>query len=121
VAINGFTIQTPPGGPAETGVGGLLTQSSNIGDYERNELSVLPQLGVTGGYMVTDRLKLTGGYSFVYWSRVVRPGDQIDLEVNLELLPFGPGGDGIPSRPQFVFRDTDFWAHGINAGIEYQW
>jgi hypothetical protein len=121
VAINGFTVNTPPGGPAETGVGGLLAQSSNIGDHERNELSVMPQLGMTAGYSVTDRLKVVGGYSFVYWSRVVRPGDQIDLDINTELLPFGPGGDGLPARPQFVFRDTDFWAHGINAGIEYQW
>ncbi|HEX6962562.1 MAG TPA: BBP7 family outer membrane beta-barrel protein, partial [Lacipirellula sp.] len=71
VAINGFTINTPPGGPAETGVGGLLAQSSNIGDYERNELSVLPQLGFTAGYNLTDRLKLVGGYTFIYWSRVV--------------------------------------------------
>jgi hypothetical protein len=122
VAINGFTVNTPPGGPAETGVGGLLALSSNIGDYERNELSVLPQLGITAGYNVTDRLKLVGGYTFVYWSRVVRPGDQIDLEVNPELLPFTTTpGDGLPARPQFVFRDTDFWAHGINAGIEYMW
>jgi hypothetical protein len=122
VAINGFTVNTPPGGPAETGVGGLLTQSSNIGDYERNELSVLPQLGFTAGYNVTDRLKLVGGYTFVYWSRVVRPGDQIDLDVNTELLPFNPTpGDGLPARPQFTFRDTDFWAHGVSAGIEYMW
>jgi hypothetical protein len=122
VAINGFTINTPPGGPSEVGVGGLLTQTSNIGDYERNELSVLPQIGFTGGYMLTDRLKLTAGYTFLYWSRVVRPGDQIDLEVNPELLPFTTTpGDGIPARPQFTFRDTDFWAHGLNFGAEYQW
>jgi hypothetical protein len=122
VAINGFTTITPPGDPAETGVGGLLTQTSNIGEYERNELSVLPQLGFTAGYNLTDRLKLVGGYTFIYWSRVARPGDQIDLEVNPELLPFNPApGDGLPARPQFTFRDTDFWAHGINAGLEYQW
>ncbi|MBA3482496.1 MAG: BBP7 family outer membrane beta-barrel protein [Pirellulales bacterium] len=122
VAINGFTVNTPPGGPADVGVGGLLALSSNIGDYERNELSVIPQLGFTGGYMLTDRLKLTAGYTFLYWSRVARPGDQIDLDVNTELLPnTNTPGDGLPARPQFVFRDTDFWAHGINAGLEYSW
>ena len=121
VNISGFTVNTPLGGPSETGTGGLLTQTSNIGQYDRDELSVLPQIGFTAGYMLTDRLKLTGGYTFLYWSRVVRPGDQIDLEVNPELIPFEGSGDGIPARPQFTFRDTDFWAHGINAGLEYQW
>ncbi|MCC6491945.1 MAG: BBP7 family outer membrane beta-barrel protein [Pirellulales bacterium] len=126
VAINGYTINTPAGDVSVPGEGGLLTQRpevGNIGRYEHNELSVLPQLGVTLGYMLTDRLKLTGGYTFLYWSRVVRPGDQIDLEVNPGNLPFAvpPDADGLPARPQVVLRDTDIWAHGLNVGLEYQW
>ncbi|RIK75621.1 MAG: hypothetical protein DCC67_15060 [Planctomycetota bacterium] len=118
VAINGFTLNN-----GEFGVGGLLAQESNIGNYERNEFSVLPQIGVTLGYMITDRLKLTGGYTLLYWSRVVRPGEQIDLEVNPGNLPFAnpPDADGLPARPEFVFRDTSIWAHGLNVGLEYQW
>jgi hypothetical protein len=123
VAINGFTVTTPPGGAAQTDEGGLLAQSTNIGEYERDELSVLPELGVTVGYMVTDRLRITGGYSFLYWSRVARPGDQISLRVNPEVIPNSsePDDDDFPQEPQFVFRDTDIWAHGLNAGLEYQW
>jgi hypothetical protein len=122
VTIRGFTVNTPPGGPSETFNGGLLTQSSNISHYERDMFSVLPQVGLTAGYMLTDRLKLTGGYTFMYWSRVVRPGDQIDPEVNPELIPSqGTTGDGLPARPQFAFRDTDIWIQGINVGLEYQW
>lgn len=123
VSINGSTIRTLPGEVPEFGSGGLLALDSNIGRYERNELSVLPQLGATLGYKLTERLKLTGGYTFLYWSRVARPGDQIDLEVNPGNLPFAdpPDPDGLPARPQFTFRDTDFWAHGISAGLEYQW
>jgi hypothetical protein len=122
VSINGFTINTPPGGDPTTMNGGLLALSSNIGRYERDVFSVLPQLGVTGGYMLTDRLKMTLGYTFMYWSRVVRPGDQIDLEVNPELIPSqSVTGDGLPARPQLVFRDTDMWVQGMNVGLEYQW
>ena len=123
VSINGFTTRTEPGESPETRSGGLLAQDSNIGDYERNELSVLPQLGMTLGYKLTERLKLTGGYTFVYWSNVVRPGEQIDLEVNPGNLPFAnpPDPDGLPARPQFSFHQTDFWAHGLSAGLEYQW
>lgn len=123
VSINGSTTRTEPGELPETRSGGLLAQDSNIGDYERNELSVLPQLGVTLGYKLTERLKLTGGYTFVYWSNVVRPGEQIDLEVNPGNLPFAnpPDADGLPARPQFTYRQNDFWAHGLSAGLEYQW
>ncbi|WP_428307557.1 BBP7 family outer membrane beta-barrel protein [Lacipirellula sp.] len=123
VNINGYTVRTEPGAASETGSGGLLAQDSNIGQYERNELSVLPQLGVTLGYKLTERLKLTGGYTFLYWSNVVRPGDQIDLEVNPGNLPFAnpPDPDGLPARPQFTYRQNDFWAHGLSAGLEYQW
>jgi hypothetical protein len=70
--------------------------------------------------MLTPRLRATCGYTFLYWSRVVRPGDQIDLEVNQELIPPG-SGDGLPAHPQFAFRDTDLWVHGFNVGLEYQW
>jgi hypothetical protein len=121
--VNGFTTIDPPDDNPETRQGGLLTQSSNIGRYERNDFSVMPQLGVTLGYNVTDRLKLVGGYTMLYWTRVGRPGDLIDLEVNPGLFPFAdtPDPDGLPARPQFIFRNTDIWAHGINAGIDYSW
>jgi hypothetical protein len=104
--------------------GGLLAQATNIGTYQRNQLSVIPQIGFTGGYNLTDRLRVTTGYTFLYWSRVVRPGDAIDpgLEVDPSLLPGAdPVDDRIPLHPQFVFRDTALWAHGINAGLDYRY
>ena len=112
----------PPDVLADLEWRGLLAQSTNIGEYERDEFSVIPEIGFTGGYMLTERVKLTAGYTFLYWSRVVRPGDQIDLEVNPELIPSDTVvGDGLPAHPQFVFRDTDIWAHGLNVGLEYAW
>jgi hypothetical protein len=107
---------------------GLLAQPSNDGTYERDQFSVIPEIGLTAGYMVTDRLRLTLGYTLLYWSRVVRPGDQIDLRVNPEWLdlPTDPSllpdpATIQPQSPEFVFRDTDIWAHGINAGVDYRW
>ena len=59
---------------------------------------------------------------------MVRPGDQIDLRVNPDWLDLPadpsllPDPDTIqPQSPEFVFRDTDIWAHGLNAGIDYRW
>jgi hypothetical protein len=100
--------------------GGLFAQRTNIGSYEQDKFGVIPELGVTFGYRVTDALKVSLGYNFMYWTRVVRPGEQIDRVVNPTLLPGEiPPGFG-PLRPAFVFHDSDYWAQGLNIGLEYR-
>ena len=122
VFISGDTFGDPNNGTStDFKQGGLLAQPSNIGAYERNELSVIPEIGVTAGYLLTQRLKVTAGYTFLYWSSVVRPGDQIDLDVNEEFLDFDPSPLTGPARPEFVLQDTDIWAHGLNVGLDYSW
>jgi hypothetical protein len=54
----------------------------------------------------------------MYWNDVARAGDQIDPVVNTSQLP--PGTLVGAPRPAFNFEDTHFWAHGINAGLEYR-
>jgi hypothetical protein len=102
-------------------VGGLLSQRTNIGEYRRNVFGVVPELGVTLGYQLTCHWRVRVGYSLLYLSRVARPGEQIDLDVNPDLLApeFTPFAG--PERPEFVFRDTDFWAQGLNVGLECRW
>ena len=107
---------------------GLLAQPSNSGTFDRDEFSVIPQLGLNAGYLLTERLRFTVGYTLLYWSRVARPGDQIDLRVNPDWLDLAtdPASQPDPSTiqpqsPEFVFRDTDIWAHGFNAGLDYSW
>lgn len=122
VTIDGGTRFTAPGALLDQDfAGGLLAQRTNMGTYSRNVFSMLPQVGVTAGYRITPRLAATVGYTLVYWSRVARPGDQIDLYLNPDLLP--PEADPFtgPLRPQFAFADTDYWAHGFSAGLDYRW
>lgn len=127
VNINGQTVAQAPTDPTppDPVPGGLLAQRTNIGRYERDELSVLPEINATLGFHLTNNLRLTVGYTFIYWSRVVRPGDQIDQVVNTANVPRGLAGAlpavTQPLLPAFTFRDTDFWAHGLNAGAEYRW
>ena len=122
VRISGFTERdTNLGNGIETKEGLLLTQTTNIGRYRRDEFTMIPQVGATVGFQLTPRLRLRGGYTLVYWGNVVRPGEQIDLEVNPALLTFPPDPDPIPARPRFAFDETDFWAHGINLGGELHW
>ena len=124
VHINGFTTidDNLGGGPVTKINSGLLVQPTNAGDYSRNKFSVIPEIGATVGFQLTPRLRLTGGYTLLYWCNVVRPGDQIDLNVNQEFLEdMLTGNEGPPFSPKFAFNETDFWAHGINFGGEYRW
>jgi hypothetical protein len=97
---------------------GLLAQSTNIGRYQNDEFAVAPQLGVTVGYEITCGLWATVGYNFMYWSRVARPGEQIDTDVNLSQL--SPGGLVGLARPAFTDAITDYWAQGLTVGLAYR-
>lgn len=117
VDISGATTITAPNGAVSVRPGGLLALPSNIGHYSRDVFSVVPEVGVNVGYQVTDHLSVFVGYNFLYWSDVARPGDQIDLGVNSTRTPVSLVPASGPARPQFTFRDSDFWAQGINVGV----
>lgn len=120
VTINGNTAITT-NSVTTNHVGGLYAQRTNIGSYERNKFTMVPELGATLGYQMTRRLRMTAGYSLVYIGNVVRPGDQVDLDVNPNLLP----PENVPFtgalRPQFNFVETDYWIHGLSFGGEFRW
>lgn len=115
VDIDGSTLIN---GAPQTG-GGLLAQSSNINSYTRDQFTIMPELGANLGYDLTDHLRLKLGYTLIFWSNVVRPGDQIDLDLNPNQFP--PAIPGGAPRPRFEFRDSDFWVQGINFGGEFSW
>ncbi|MEI8371265.1 MAG: BBP7 family outer membrane beta-barrel protein [Planctomycetota bacterium] len=116
VLINGSTTVNN-GTPLS---GGLLALPSNMGSHESRQFSVIPEIGLTLGYDLTSRLKATVGYTLLYWSNVARPGDQIDLNVDpnqfpTQLVPVGTG-----TKPAFVLHTSDFWAQGLNLGLDYR-
>jgi len=119
VFIDGSTTTTADAGPPATADGGLLALTTNMGRYTQNEFAVIPELGVTLGYDITPRLRATFGYTFVYWSRVARAGDQISRDLNPSYFP-NDGPPSGPARPEFSFATTDFWAQGMNFGFEYR-
>ncbi len=103
---------------AGTSPGGLLALPSNMGVHNADQFSVIPELGVTFGYDLTCHLRATAGYTFIYWSNVSRPGDQIDLNVSPAQFP-GPG-QTTATRPAFTQHTSDFWAQGFNVGLDYR-
>ncbi len=120
VRINGSTQTSTASGASFSDPGGLLALPSNIGGYRRDKFAVVPEFGATVGYAFTPRLRCTFGYTFLYWNKVVRAAEQIDVGVNPNLLPPALENPG-PLRPDFAFNDTSFWAQGLNFGLNYRW
>ena len=116
VLINGSTTTTVPNAGSSSFTGDLLAQETNIGRYSRDHFAVMPEIGITLSYALTQRLKASFGYSFLYWSQVARTAEQIDTYAS-QLPPEAPTGS---HQPAFDFTMTDYWAQGMNFGLEYQ-
>ncbi len=123
IDINGTTTFTPVGGKTTVQSGGLLALPTNIGHYEHDEFTVVPEIDFNVGYQLTRNIRAFVGYSFLYWSNVARPGDQIDRTINVTQIPSTSGPDTLigPARPAFILNQTDIWAQGINFGIELRY
>src|SRR5262249_36346318 len=113
VTIAGRTVVTPPGGAPATNVGGLFAQASNSGTFTRNKFAYIPQLTMNLNYHVNPCISFLVGYNIMWISDVALSGDQIDTTVNPPPQLTGP------ARPQFVFRDRDYWLQGINLGVTW--
>jgi hypothetical protein len=130
ININGSTTIVPtPGLPPPPGnlvgqfPGSLYTQPSNIGHFERTRFSILPEVGVTVGYQLTSNIRIGAGYSFLYLNNVVRPGDAIDTTITRTQIPqLNPGATVPGTHPAPpTFAETNYWAHGITAMLEFRY
>jgi hypothetical protein len=90
----GNIVQGPP---SQFVVGGVLTNAANIGTFERDELTFVPEFGANVGYQINNHVRVSGGYSFLYIDNAVRPSQAL-------------GTDG----------DTSFWTHGVNLEVEFR-
>ncbi len=94
-------------------VGGGVSQTAvPLNEYSRNVFSWIPALTVTGGYQLTDHVKLTAGYDIMYWSAVARAGNQI---------PVDPA-TGYPlqiNTQTFTINQTFFWCREFGWEARY--
>ena len=72
---------------------------------------VIPELDMKLGLQLTPTVRATAGYNFTYVSRVVRPGNEVDLTINRVT----------DTRPAAPIRPTDLWIQGITAGLEFRY
>ena len=124
VRISGSTTLLP----AATGIpvvapGGFLATSTNSGRHFRDQLAFVPEGGINLGWQPIPLLRFYVGYTYLYWSNVLRAPDQIDRTVNLTQVPSSPTFGTLtgPARPAVPFRTTDFHGQGMNFGVELRY
>jgi len=80
-------------------------------------------VGLKVGYDLNDNVRIFAGYDFLYWSSVVRPGDQIDQTLDANRVP--NAGGPFPAvnevRPRVPFTTSSYWAHGFTGGLEFRY
>jgi hypothetical protein len=118
--ISGGSMAVLPTGTIVDRQGGFLALASNMGEHSRTKMAFIRDTTINVGYCVTDYLTLRLGLDFSYVYQVVRPGEQIDLGINPNLLPFSPTPAANPARPGFRFNQEDFWMYGVNFGVSLQ-
>ena len=119
VLINGVAFQD---GIQQTPAGSILAVSSNSGRHVNNAFTMLPEVDLNAGYQINPCWRFTCGYSLMYWCGVYRAGDQIDQHINPNLWPPLPlNGNNAGLWPQYPGRGSDFWAQGVNFGLEARW
>jgi hypothetical protein len=121
VGVNGGSALLSNVVPSQAVAGGLFAQQSNIGGFNTTWFSVVPEIDVNVGLELFSGVYLRAGYSFLYWSSVMRAGEQINRNIDVTQVPssnfFGlPGGTGSPLLLQH--SHSDYWAQGLNFGLE---
>jgi hypothetical protein len=135
--VRGETTYLQPGDREFVTDAGLLALRSNSGGYKDSDFAIAPEVAINFGYNLGRHLRLSAGYTFLYWTQVLRPGDQINPALNPFIipptpintalnpnLPFPTPADVKPqgrTAPGFEFRPTDLWVHGVNFGVEVRY
>jgi hypothetical protein len=111
-------------GPTQTFPGGYFALPSNIGTYNRAVFAVLPELGLNIGFRITSWASVFVGYTFLYTNDVVRPGKQVNRNINPTQSvswTVDPSAQPTPpAQPSFKFNSSDFWAQGVNIGLMFR-
>lgn len=122
LTIQGATGASMPGVAPVAVPGGVLALSSNMGRHYRSVFAVIPEAGANAVWAVTPNVRLRLGYSFLYISQVIRPGNQYDRVLDPARIPSDAAfGAATVARPAVHFRENEFWAQGVNFGVEFRY
>jgi Putative beta barrel porin-7 (BBP7) len=106
VTINGNTTLLPTNAAPVFFQGGNYTSGTNIGSFGQNRFALVPEIKLNVGYQIGPQVRCWLGYDFLYWSSVLRPGNQIDNTYDWVTHPLVP------------MVASPFWAQGFDLGIQ---
>jgi len=128
VDIAGYTYvqntSTPTSpGTLGTAYGGLLANTSNIGRYQHDDFSFVPEGTLNVGVNLTRSINVYVGYNYMYMDHVVRPGGQISPVVDSSSIPLSAnyGKNGQIPPPVISFNQTSYWLMGCNFGVTFKY
>lgn len=132
VALGGTQQLAEIAGASQVNTNGVVTNTAsgvyagpvNSGSHFRCDFAVAPEAGANVAVRLCEHLSARVGYTFLYLSRVTRPGDLVDPTINPHGVPTDPTSFGLPggpARPSFDWHQTDFWAHGVSFGLELRY
>jgi hypothetical protein len=103
-----------------TVAGGLYALPSNSGRRMEEEFAVVPEFQVRGGVQLLHWARVFAGYDFLYWTRVLRPGEQVDLTIDPRQVPTDPAfkAGTAATFPRPMNNPTTFWVQGVTFGLE---
>ncbi len=96
---------------------GIFTSSGNSGKFDRDSFGVIDEVGINLTFEIFENVAATMGYSFLFWSDVVRPGNQI----NRVVAPDGVTPPAVAIVPGPLNRTSTFWAQGVSFGLEFRY
>ena len=109
ITANGTTLVTPTNAPPVWFYGGNYVLGTNAGRYWSYGFAVVPEAQLKVGYQLGPHLLAQVGYDFLYWSRVARPGNQLDNTY-----------DGV-THPAIPLASSSFWAQGLTFGLQFNY
>ena len=121
VGINGSTQISVPGAAPINDAGGLLALSTNSGTHRHYDWTASPEFGVNLGWNMTDNIRLTLGYSLLFYWDVAQAADQIDPTINPNLLNpkvVASPTPGSAMQPTFFLHQSNLLLQSINLGME---
>ena len=118
VCINGSTTAYLPTGDTTYG-NGLLARQQNIGEYTVQRLSFVPEVALRLSYQLTPHMAINAGYTFLYWTGVARPANQIDSQLNLH-PSLGANPQSAIHPTLSTINATDIWIQGVSTGLEFR-
>src|SRR5262249_42131224 len=124
--IEGAQLRTLADGTRVFSPAGLLALPANSGDHHVNKFTQVPEIDLKLSAPITSHLTLSSGFSMLYWSRLLRPAQQIDRNLDVTTIPNSPLGAGaVPvaalGEPRVPFKQSDLLILGVSFGVEVKW